>query len=98
MTLNLMDEGTKSKTAVEIGEIQERLGARLGTGAGDDSATLSLSALKANLAASLDRFADVLLNPSFPSSDFERIRKETLVRMLSSKLEPNAMAARVLPP
>ncbi len=98
MTLNLMDEGTKSKSAVEIGEIQERLGARLGANAGDDAAVLSLSALKANLGASLDLFADVLLNPSFPASDFERIRKETLVRMQSSKLEPNAMAARVLPP
>jgi zinc protease len=98
MTLNLMDEGTKSKTAVEIGEIQERLGARLGTGAGDDVATLSLSALKANLGASLDLFADVLLNPSFPAADFERIRKESLVRLASSKLEPNAMAGRVLPP
>ena len=98
MTLNLMDEGTKSKKAVEIGEIQERLGARLGTGAGDDTASLSLSALKANLGPSLDLFADVLLNPSFPSEDFERIRKEALVRMQSSKLEPNAMAARVLPP
>jgi zinc protease len=98
MTLNLMDEGTKSKSAVEIGELQERLGARLGAGAGDDLATLALSALKSNLAASLDLFADVLLNPSFPATDFERIRKETLVRMQSSKLEPNAMAARVLPP
>ncbi len=98
MTLNLLDEGTKSKSAVQIGEIQERLGARLGTSAGDDTVMVSLSALRTNLAASLDLFADVLLNPSFPESDFERIREETLVRMRSSKLEPNAMAARVLPP
>jgi zinc protease len=98
MTLNLMDEGTKTKTALELSQAQERLGARIGTGAGDDTATVSLSSLKANLAESLDLFADVLLNPSFPQTDFERIRKETLVRMQSSKLEPNAMAARVLPP
>jgi len=98
MTLNLMDEGTRTKSALEIGRIQESLGARLGTGSGDDFATLSLSSLKSNLAASLDLFADVLLNPSFPAADFERIRKETLVRLQASKLEPNAMAARVLPP
>jgi zinc protease len=98
MTMNLIDEGTKTKTAVQIGEEQERLGARLNAGAGDDTATLSLSALKANLGRSLDLFADVLLNPSFPQADFERIRNETLVRMQSSKLEPNAMASRVLPP
>jgi zinc protease len=98
MTLNMMDEGTTTKTAVQIGEIQERLGARLNAGASNDSATISLSALAANLDASLELFSDVLLHPSFPKEDFERIRKETLVRMQSSKLEPNAMSARVLPP
>ena len=97
MTLNLMDEGTRSRTAVEIGEVQERLGARLSTRSGRDSAAVSLSALSANLPESLDLFADVLLRPSFPEADFERIRKETLVRMQAGKLEANAMAARVLP-
>ncbi len=98
MALNLMDEGTTTKTAVQIGQVQERLGARLSAGASDDSATLSLSALKANLEPSVELFADVLLHPSFPKEDFERIRKETLVRLQSSKLEPNSMASRVLPP
>ncbi len=98
MTLNLMDEGTATKSAVQIAELQERLGARLSAGSGDDSATIALSALKMNLAASLDLFADVLLHPSFPAADFERIRKEALVRMQASKLEPNGMAQRVLPP
>jgi zinc protease len=98
MTLNMMDEGTRTKTAVEITELQGRLGARLGLGADDDWASLSLSALSANLPASLDLFADVLLNPAFPRADFERLQKEALVRLQSSKLEPGAMAARVLPP
>jgi zinc protease len=98
MTSSLLDEGTTTKSALEIGEIQERLGARLGASAGDDGTTLSLSALKTRLAPSLDLFADVLLNPSFPAEDFERIRRETLVRMQSSKLEASSMAARVLPP
>jgi zinc protease len=98
MTLNMMDEGTRTKTAVEITELQGRLGARLGLGADDDWVSLSLSALSANLPASLDLFADVLLNPAFPRADFERLQKEALVRLQSSKLEPGAMAARVLPP
>jgi zinc protease len=98
MTLDLMDEGTRGKTAVQISESQELLGARLSLNAGDDVSTVALSALAANLAPSLELFADVLLNPSFPDQDFERIRSEALVRMQSSKLEPNAMATRVLPP
>jgi zinc protease len=98
MTLNLMDEGTKTKTAVQIGEIQERLGARLGAGAGDDGASISLSALKANLDGSLDLFADVLLHPSFPKRTSSASARRRSVRMQSSKLEADAMAARVLPP
>jgi len=98
MTLDLMDEGTTSKSSVEIGEIQERLGARIGTGAGDDGVSLSLSALSANLAPSLDLFADVLLHPSFPQDVFARIQRESLVRLASRKVDANSMAARVLPP
>jgi len=98
MTLNMMDEGTRTKSAVEISSLQGRLGARLGLGADDDWSTLSLSALRTNLAPSLDLFADVLLNPSFPKADFERLRKEALVRLSSSKLEPASMAGRVMPP
>jgi zinc protease len=40
----------------------------------------------------------VLLNPSFPEEDFQRLKKEAFVRLASSKLEPGSMAARVLPP
>jgi zinc protease len=98
MAMDMLDEGTKSKSATEIAELQGRLGARLGLGADDDWATISLSALAANLQPSLELLADVVLNPSFPKEDFERIRKEALVRMASAKLEPASMAARVMPP
>ena len=66
LSMNMLDEGTKNRTALEISDELAQLGAVLSTGADLDSASVRLSALKANLDPSLDLFADVILNPSFP--------------------------------
>ena len=55
------------------------------------------SALKANLDASLDIFADVALNPSFPQADFLREQKQQLAAIEREKTEPVPLALRVLP-
>jgi zinc protease len=56
-----------------------------------------LSALTSKLDASLDLFADVLLNPAFPAEDFERERKLQLATIEQEKTEPFGIAFRVLP-
>src|SRR5262249_58066924 len=70
MTMELLDEGTTSRSSIQIGDELDRLGARIGANAEQDGATVSLSALKSNLAASLDLFADLVLHPSFPKEEF----------------------------
>ncbi len=97
LTMDLLDEGTKSRTALVLAEELERLGANLSTSADLDGATVSLSALASSLGPSLDLFADVILNPAFPTADFERLRSEAITRLQGAKLEANAMAARVRP-
>jgi zinc protease len=95
--MTLIDKGTASRTSLQIGEELEKLGARLFGSAGQDGATVSLSALKSNLPGSLDLFADVVLHASFPKDEFDRIQKETVVRLKASRLEANSMGRRVLP-
>jgi zinc protease len=56
-----------------------------------------LSALKDNLDRSLDLYADVILNPSFPADELERQRKRRLAQIQQEKVNPQAMALRVLP-
>jgi zinc protease len=97
MTADLLDEGTTSRTSIQIGEELARLGARLTANAEQDGSTVSLSALKNNLAASLDLFADVVLHPSFPKGEFDRIQKERIVGLQQSRTEPASMGRRVLP-
>ena len=97
MTLDMMDEGTKTRSALEISEALENLGANLSTGSSLDSSTVSLSALKENLDASLDVYADVILHPSFPEADFQRLKKRRLARIRQEKSTPVMMALRLLP-
>ena len=93
----LLDQGTKTRTSLEIGEQLAQLGANLNVGANMDGIDARLSALKANLDASLDIFADVALNPSFPQADFLREQKQQLAAIEREKTEPVPLALRVLP-
>jgi zinc protease len=97
LSMNMLDEGTKSRTAIQISDELAQLGAALSTGADLDTSSVRLSALKANLDPSLDLFADVILNPSFPEADFKRLQKQQLDAIRREKSEPNSMALRVLP-
>lgn len=97
LAMNMLDEGTKTRSSLQISEELQRLGAGLGTGAGLDTSTVSLTALKPNLDASLEIFADVILNPSFPENEFARLQKQTLAAIQQEKAEPFSIALRVFP-
>jgi len=97
LALDMMDEGTATRTALQISDELERLGASLSTGSSLDASFVSLSALKTNLDASLSLYADVILNPSFPQADFERLKKQQLARIQREKVTPNSMGLRVIP-
>ncbi|UCE20550.1 MAG: insulinase family protein [Gemmatimonadota bacterium] len=97
LAMDMLDEGTKSRTSLEISEELALLGTNLNTGSNLDMSVVSLSALKANVDPSLDIFADVILNPSFPKEDFERLKKLQLDVIEQEKKIPIQMALRVFP-
>ena len=97
LAMNMLDEGTESRNALEISEELQLLGANLGTGADLDTSSVFLSALKENLDPSLEIFADVILNPSFPEEEFDRLKKQQLDAIQREKVQPFTMALRVLP-
>ncbi len=70
------------------------LGARLGTRSNLDMSSVTLSALKENLDASLEIYADVILNPSFPEEDFKRLQQQQLAGIKREKVSPVPMALR----
>ncbi|WP_156680402.1 M16 family metallopeptidase [Sphingomonas profundi] len=98
LTVALLDEGTTTRDSIRIAEEQERLGATISSAAGMDSTSVSLFALKPNLAPSLDLLADVIQNPSFKPEEVERLRGQLLARIAAEKTQPNSIALRELPP
>ncbi len=97
LAMNMLDEGTKSRNALQISEELDSLGAYLGAGSNLDLSFVSLNALKPNLDKSLDIWADVILNPSFPESDFRREQKRQMANIQREKAQPMTMGLRVLP-
>jgi len=94
---NMLDEGTQTRNALQISDALASLGADLGSGSDVDTTTVTLSALKARLDPSLEIFADVVLNPSFPASDLDRLKKQQLAAIQQEAVQPFGMALRVLP-
>jgi zinc protease len=94
---DMMDEGTTTRSSLEISDELQRLGAQLGTGSDLDSTSVRLSALKAKLDPSLALFADVVLNPSFPQAELDRLKKQQLAAIQQEGAQPFGMALRVLP-
>ncbi|BAV65725.1 M16 family metallopeptidase [Sphingobium cloacae] len=98
LTTALLDEGTKTRTSIQIAEEQERLGASIGAKNGMDTTTVGLYALKPNLDASLGLLSDIIRNPAFDPKEVERLRGQLLTRIAAEKTEPMPIAQRLLPP
>jgi zinc protease len=93
----VLTDGTKTRTALQITDEAALLGANLYAGSDLDSSYVNLGALKAKLDPSLDLFADVILNPSFPDADFKREQKLQLDAIEQEQKDPIQMAFRVVP-
>src|SRR5690606_3252157 len=71
LAADLLDEGTSSRSALEIAEQAALLGASIWTSAGWDASTISLRGNTATLDSSLALLSDVLMRPAFPEAELE---------------------------
>ncbi|HZF68338.1 MAG TPA: pitrilysin family protein [Gemmatirosa sp.] len=94
LTASLLDEGTTTRTALQIADQASFLGVSLGTGAGWDASQVTLHAPVAQLDSALALMADVATRPSFPEPDFERLKKERLTGLLQLRDRAPAIADR----
>lgn len=96
LAMNLMDEGTKELSSLQINEQLQLLGASLYSYSDQDNSNVYMSTLKPSLKSSIDLFAEVVLNPAFPEKEFERLKKEQINDIKSEKSQPVSMALRVM--
>jgi predicted Zn-dependent peptidase len=92
LTANLLDEGTATRDALQISEELESIGANLGVSSNCDGSNVSLFALKKHLDKAMGIFADVLLHPTFPQKEFERLKNTRLTSLTQQRDQPTAIA------
>ena len=92
LTTSLIDDGTKTRSAVDIANQLQSIGANLNAGGGWDSTNVSMQTLTKNLDQALAIYADVITNPIFPASELENLRGRSLVGLRQQKANPNAIA------
>jgi Predicted Zn-dependent peptidases len=83
-----LTEGTEHYDAIALVEAAERLGASLHAEAGWDALTVGVDVPAARLESALDLVAEVLLRPTFPGSEVERLRDERLNDLLQAQADP----------
>jgi predicted Zn-dependent peptidase len=91
-----MDEGTATRSSFDLAREAEEMGTSLSTSCGWDGSYVSLQCLAPHLPASLDLAADVLRNPTFPASEFERIHGQTLAALRAERDSAEARTYRGL--
>ncbi|NHA13457.1 pitrilysin family protein [Thioalkalivibrio sp. XN279] len=96
--MNMLDQGAGKRDTLELAAAIESEGAFIGAGAGLDTASVSLNALKDRLDPSLALFADVALRPRFDEAEIERVRRQWLAGIAQEKTRPQSVALRLVPP
>jgi zinc protease len=94
LTASLLDEGTATRTSKQIAEAIDFIGASLSAAASPESTTLSLSVLKKDLDTGMTLLSDVLLHPSFPQPEMERVRQQIIGGLIAEEDEPGAVASK----
>ncbi len=93
LTAAMLDQGAGSRSALEIADAIDYLGADLSASSGFDSSAVRLHSPVARMADALPIMADVALRPTFPKDELERQRQERLTSLLQGRDDPATISA-----
>lgn len=94
LTSNMLVEGTKTRTSIQMAEELEFLGVHLTHQANREYAVVSSEALTSKWRAGLAIMTDVALNAAFPEHELDRVRKNLLTDLDRVADNPVAIASR----
>jgi predicted Zn-dependent peptidase len=95
LTAAMLDEGAGARSALEIADEIDYLGAELRIEAEREYSAISLDTLRRNLAPALDILADVVLRPRFEEAEWQRVKGLWLGDLAQRREEP-VQVARVV--
>jgi predicted Zn-dependent peptidase len=94
LTADLLTKGTAGRSAAEIAEAVDFIGASLNASAGSDGTSLGAGAVSEFIDTTLEIMADVLRNPTFPDRELETERRRLLSALQVELSQPGSLATR----
>ena len=94
LTARLLTYGTQRRTALQISDTLDFIGAGLSAGCGEDLATVSMTVLKKDLATGLELLAEVLTLSTFPQEEIDRQKQSIIASIKAREENPGDIAQR----
>ena len=94
LTARLLTYGTKRRSALQISETLDFIGASLSASCGQDLASVSLNILKKDLPTGLELLADVLTSSTFPQEEIDRQKQSVIASIRAREESPGDIAQR----
>ncbi len=92
LTADLLDEGSARRSGPDLAAWVERLGGSLSATADWDASYVACTLLAEHLDDALALLAEVVLEPSFPDAEVERLRRRRLAELLRRRSSPAVLA------
>ena len=94
LTAQMLREGTKTKSSVQIAEQMDQLGATISAAAafGSSVTVINASGLSDNFDQWLALTNDLLLNPTFPVDELNRLKQRLKAQLRQQRANPNFLS------
>lgn len=94
--VSMLDEGTISRSALQLADDLAQIGATLETVSTMDASQVRVRVLKKHLAPAMAILADVVRNPAFPPEEVERQRGQRLTQLVQQRENSSIVATKVM--
>jgi zinc protease len=92
LTASMLEDGAGARSALEVADAVDFLGADLSSASGIDSAAVRLHTPVSRLSDALPIMADVATRPTFPKEELDRLRQQRLTGIVQSRDNPDTTA------
>ena len=94
ITAQMLRQGTKTRTSVQIAEQAALLGAEINatSGFGSSATVMNVSGLSDNFDQWFALATDVLLNPNFPGDELDRLKQRMKAQLRQQRANPNFLS------
>ena len=92
---DMMMEGTANKTPIELEEAIDALGSSINMYTGKQSINVEVNTLKRNFEATLALVEEILFEPRWDSTEFDRVKRETVESIKRRSAVPSSIASNV---